>query len=708
MTSLDASVEALLILAVAACIGALGAVVQCDALHRCEAAMTCANSSTFSNGWQTCSFANYVDVIGDKLYGNKANDATGNYAALTRGVCAPGERVHRNSVSGRLECAPWRMWPSALNTEIMDPNATRMHTRMCGAWIEAGPTIETTLDYWSFHDGFRAEAAVRHADRAAYQSAHLSSTDMGKFYSSCTAAALSGNAAVRSAAMGAYTHLKHGLNNLTTQRRILKAAGWLASHHCDSPVQIGVAVSGAGFCATVQQGSSFSASALADALYALDEPRSLQEQARVGNGLVNANALQSPATTKEEIEYVWKGATGRTDHGAVDVLMASTPSLDGLTYISANAQARYAEASAYLHGVAALCSFAIRGGIDVESAGEYTAATGELQSLRAKRPPAKALGRLQGEHYGRSLSMVDDGILTQASTVTLSQIQAAPRGDAQADCAAMVDFLFPDRMDEQHFRLLVTDSLYERAREITAALRESAARVVTDNEVIRNVLGNPEAVAEDIRNTRTRIAGAPRGTWAGLQRDYPDGLLSSGDGPLIMALKQSRAVFTDRVGLLFDNENPCSGPPVYDALGANAYIYASALCTHMLLGMLRKPFADERYDNTSLATRFGYVMAHELAHTTLNTHFIEPEYSNLLQEYSTPTVYDEAIADVISALAIIHAGLATGEEVCRHVSQLWCARVPIGYDHDATGSIHPGPNDRGDHLCATLRDLGVY
>jgi hypothetical protein len=271
----------------------------------------------------------------------------------------------------------------------------------------------------------------------------------------------------------------------------------------------------------------------------------------------------------------------------------------------------------------------------------------------------------------------------------------------------MVDFLFPDRMDEQHFRLLVTDELYDRTREITAALRESAAQVVVDNPSIRGVLGDPALVADAIRTTTARIAGAPRGTWAGLQRDYPDGLLSSDDGPLLMALKQSRAVFIDRMNILFDGENPYAGPPVYDALISNAYIYPGALSTHIMLGILRKPFADERYDNASIASRFGYVMAHELAHNTLLTTFIQPAYSTLLHQYSSSAVHDEAIADIVSALAIIHAGLATSEEVCHHVSQLWCARVPLWYDHDATGAIHPGPNDRGDHLCATLRDLGV-
>lgn len=702
-----ASLEAFLVISTAAAVGLLAGAVQCDELRRCNAAGTCANSTSWGSTWATCSFSNYVDVIGDRLYGNNATDDASRFASLTRGVCAPGERLHRNSVTSAIECAPWRTWPQAFNLEIGDPDASALHDQACGAWIEAGPVVQTSVQYNAFYDLSRGVAAVEHADEAAFRSSRLSSTDMGKFYSACSATVLGGTGAVRSSARQAYAHLQTGLTGLTTQRRVLEAVGWLSAHSCDSPVQIGVSV-GTTFFATAQQGTAFSASSLANALYAVDEPRSLQDAASVGNALVNANAAPSPPTTLEQMEFVYEGASGRTDHDTVPIQMAATPTLDGLVYITATGQDRFEEASAYVHGVAALCAFALHGAMDVESAGGYTAALSEVHALRAKRPRAAALGRLRGGHFGQNaLAEVSNVTLAQASVVTFSQLEAAPKGDGHSDCAAMTHFLFPDRLDEQHFRLLVTDELYDRAEEITAVLRESAAQIVVDNPSIAAVLADPAAIAEDIRTTTVRIAGAPRGTWAGLQRGYVDGVLSSADGPLVMALKQARAIFMDRINTLFDGSGPCQGPPVYDALTTNAYIHPSALCTHMMLGILQKPFADERYDNTSLATRFGYVMAHELAHNTLNTQFIQPSYANLLHRYATSAVHDEAIADVISALAILHAGLATGEEVCRHVSQLWCARVPLVFDYYAGAVVHPGPNDRGDHLCATLGDLGV-
>ncbi len=107
----------------------------------------------------------------------------------------------------------------------------------------------------------------------------------------------------------------------------------------------------------------------------------------------------------------------------------------------------------------------------------------------------------------------------------------------------------------------------------------------------------------------------------------------------------------------------------------------------------------------SLATRAGYVIAHELAHNTLVTPWFSTHIQALLSRYSS-NLYSEAIADVISALAIVRSGLATAEQACHHISQLWCARVPLTWRPSLTHS-HPGPNERGDLLCQTLVDLGL-
>ena len=80
---------------------------------------------------------------------------------------------------------------------------------------------------------------------------------------------------------------------------------------------------------------------------------------------------------------------------------------------------------------------------------------------------------------------------------------------------------------------------------------------------------------------------------------------------------------------------------------------------------------DERYDNVSLATRSGYVIAHELVQSLVTR-------LDDWQRRATPVpnYHNEALADLVSSLAIMHAGHATAQDVCNHVSQLWCARCP--------------------------------
>ena len=119
--------------------------------------------------------------------------------------------------------------------------------------------------------------------------------------------------------------------------------------------------------------------------------------------------------------------------------------------------------------------------------------------------------------------------------------------------------------------------------------------------------------------------------------------------------------------------------------------------------MLRRPFADERYDNTSLFARIGYVVGHELAHETMLSSWNQSAKNKLLHRYNS-NLHPEALADVVSLVALVENGILTENEACSHVSQLWCARVPPFYTHSSTAA-HPGPNERGDALCATLREV---
>lgn len=691
--SWEATSEALLILVVALFAGLSGGAVQCYEYAACTEAQTCTNASRWRMGGLSCSFTNYVTVQADMLYGG----GNGTYLELVRSVCAPGERLHINSVTEQTECAPFRAWPDARNLEIMDPKASTEHMRMCGAWIEAGSVINSRTSYWSFYDDSKTNAAVKHAEASLYASTRLSSTDLGKFHTACQHTVLGGTGAIRQAAKEAYAYLVSGLQTITTERRGLEAVGWLASHACDAPAQIGVTVVSGQFQASMSQGTAFPEGHLAEALYAMEASRDLQDAAARGNNAVNAKAMDSPYATVAQLEVLFEGATGRTDHSNIGLLYGVTPELDGFLWLLT--EGRFEDASAYLRGLAAHCALALQGSLDRESTGAY--------EVSAAKPRAKALGRLEGPTTGEDLLHAVSGRqVLNATAATWTQLRAEPVGDPHADCVAMARFLFPDRIDAEHFGLVVSPLLYERLEDITEQLRAAVMVVVTTNPSVSAVFSNPAAVAAKVESTRVRIAGAPRDTWAGITRAFADGQLQSTDGPMKMAVRQAKAVFTDRHSLLFDDANVCSGPPIYPALESNAYIYPGGDCTHTLLGVLRKPFADERYNNASLASRAGYIIAHELGHNSLVDESWNTVPTNTLLSRYTANLYAEGIADIIAALAIIHTGLATAEEVCQHIQQLWCARVPLGYT-PSLSATHPGPNDRGDLLCDTLRDQGL-
>ena len=77
-----------------------------------------------------------------------------------------------------------------------------------------------------------------------------------------------------------------------------------------------------------------------------------------------------------------------------------------------------------------------------------------------------------------------------------------------------------------------------------------------------------------------------------------------------MMLKQSRAVFLDRLSLAVTHADICEVPPLRDALERNAYMLLTSsgrACAMLLPGILVPPFAEERYDAASLQARIGYV-----------------------------------------------------------------------------------------------------
>ncbi len=694
----DGSVQGVVVLVVALAAGVLSYFWHLAVAEHCISAGTCSRIG------DTCSFVNNVGIAGDAIFGSDKNDSL---ALFTRGVCAPGERLQLDTKK-RRRCRPHYPYPDALNGEIMDLGATTEHMHACGEWIDADDsTMRTKTEYRAFYHSDEAADAIRALERDRIASTYTTSTDMDKLYAACTRTVVGGPAALRAAAVKAYQHLLTDIGDATTRDEALKNVGKLASYHCPAPVLIGIGIGSGGLLATATRGYTFGRNDLAKMLFAVEEDVDIQRHAELGNDLVNTDDPTSGAVALADYDLIFEGASGEADSDHVTLRDETIPELNGLVNaLSDDDNLPYI--NAYIRGVAATCALTL---------GELTAVgrtdgnkhrtTSVIDKLRKQRPAIVELDRLRRDPDAHKLPRFGTDELRMATTTTFSQLEKTRSSDAREVCSELVEILFQDQLDELRFSTLVDDNLYARLDTLTTAIRAAVVDTVTNYAPISSLFTNPSSVANAVTTAKVRIAGAPRGTWAGMKDTLERAPgLSSDDGVLVMALKQSKTLFDQRInGLVYDSEDACDAPPVMDSLEANAYVFPTLKCIYVLLGLLRRPFADTRYDDTSLAVKIGYIIAHEFSHIESISVNDQAAEEALLHRYPYRSTHTEALADVIAAISLVRGGFASGSDVCFAISQNWCARTPV---NEPSETSHPGPNVRGDRLCDTLADLGIF
>ena len=568
---LDATTEALVIIIAAVVVAIGGGGLHCSQRNECMRLKTCTNTSM--NAWfgLSCSFSNFVNLAGDRAYNGVAGET---FVASTRGVCAPGERIHATSDMATATCAPYYTYPDALNAEIMDATATERHDQACGAWIDAVDELSVpAVTSYSFYDDDNFQAAVKTAEQKIYSGSHMGFTDMGKFYASCQRTVVSGTSSIRASAVEAYAMLSTAINT-TTYAASLESLGRLSAHACDSPVDLGFGVSASSsFHIVARRGTEFATGDFREALFALEQSSALQDQAEEANQYVTDYAFNSPVVKLTDYEHLYEGASGRTDHDNVPLTYDITPEFDGFALMASH---DLPLTSAYLHGLAARCAFNLWGALDAQQGGvgdlDFHLRSRDAKSTTAERPVA--LGRLKPAEPGFALPTNET--VVNSTVVTFGKLRASPQGNAEEDCAEMVRFLFPDRLDRMRFGLLVPDRLYAKLETVVSTMKQHVADALNYDLQLQGLNVDTSKVIGHIQNTKVRIPGAPRGSWAGVQRSYVDGHLDSSKGPLLMALQQSYALFQDRVHLAFDFQGHCAGPAVYDSLASNGYVYPGA------------------------------------------------------------------------------------------------------------------------------------
>ena len=198
----------------------------CSVSHECIKENTCED---LQDGW--CSFTNVVTPAGYRLF--NTSTASGSLQALERGVCPWGER--QNMIDGDLVCLRQRSFPSALNAEIMDSGGDSYHRRYCGRWLDSQSPLRTR--YWSLFDAEAVAQYVSDAISSKYK-VRNAVTSTGKFRSACVRMVTSNTGGP--AGQLAYQHLKALLPVPANRDELVRTAGVLAAHYCDSPAMIGV------------------------------------------------------------------------------------------------------------------------------------------------------------------------------------------------------------------------------------------------------------------------------------------------------------------------------------------------------------------------------------------------------------------------------------------------------------------------------------
>ena len=680
----------------------LGHATVCAEQHTCLQSETCYSLNSGSAFDVSCSFRTAISPVGYRLL--NISDQNTAMQLLDRGVCSPGLRQQVDVLSGNVECVRKRSWPNAFLAEIGDTTASTPHDSYCGKFISAGSSAYSDVK-WGFFDSAATEAAVDSVVKAKGASG-IAVTDLAKFRAACRRMVASNSAG---AAATQTFQLFLPRVKTDTLGDALTTIGFLASHYCDTPALVGVSLYEDTFVVKLLEGVGLSESQLRDGLYAVGEDRTTREHAtEFAKAMTEFILTSSDVVTEAEAEVVIRGSYSGT---WLETRVGSTYKIGYTAYNYPMARFRKAfqshgaaKAGAYLKGVAAVCSQAARSVIKGPEGNLFPL----VHKTQPKESHASALGRLVStERHEFTIRKEDVANASVIRLSSLSSLATATRTNYEV-CLSAAKRVFPDDFDRIAFDALVTPTLYARLEGVSDAIREAAAMTLTE-DLIGNVFAeysSRSAAVAKIRATRLRIAGAPRGTWAGVERAFIRPDLTSEDSALSIITKQARAVFLDRLLPVVTSAGICEHPSIFSGVSRNAYLLLTtgSACVMILPGLIVPPFADERYDDASLYTRLGFVIAHEFMHVTAFTQQWDVSYANtILKNYHTAW-YSEAIADVGAAATLLRFSLLTNTTVCSAVSQLFCGRVAWVTSADQKYLYaHPPTNIRGDNVCEFLK-----
>ena len=654
-----------------------------------------------------------------------------------RGRCPVA--MHEGLGVGR-SCLPQFWYPSALARSAMLPDdkvgvTTPVSQIACGAWIESAEGAQWPGgSLFSFAGSSLVSAAMWAlvAQRLATLGGTFEPRSASKLLWGCRAATDEGPVAMALSMRLAHAELVAPLVRIAeggTLADVVRFVARLASYACPGLVSIGLRTSKEGFHVTVVDGTLPSASRVRRAVGALGADETIVRQSTEA-----LEAILSADPRCATAEWI--------THATIELLVSYVADQD-FALLATDAQMRGS-----LHALATLlCHVGTR---PIASRSEEVALLPEMRTRAARllsaisaECVAVVVDRMYGARAEPAIGDDDGDILhddsgvgglvplgrvlrrhTQTTldeptpyeweTATLRTLRRATAAEdlqrapslsfdgAHVDqCFSAVAYAAVDELEAALFTAIVPSTLYERLRVLTDAAREAIVERITRSP-LREIFVDVGAAVNKVRGARVRISGAPAGSWAGRGHatSSTDASRQSGAAYSLLAAVRSRSTDAVRVALGLDG-GACDAPPVFEATQPNAYYLHASNCVFLSIGLLRMPFADDAYDDVSLRSRVGFIIAHELAHATIVSPRKLAPYRALLEYYAVESTREEAFADVIAAEALL--SMENTFDGCNrtilHVAQLFCA-TPGG----RSSTTHPTGNARPDRLARTLSE----
>jgi len=315
---------------------------------------------------------------------------------------------------------------------------------------------------------------------------------------------------------------------------------------------------------------------------------------------------------------------------------------------------------------------------------------------------------------------------TRSALVTVNDLRRTRTQDVAfvttMECGALVGFVAPSSMDHAAFQTRFTKRMLARLESLFDTFRTKMLQTVNQ---MSNVFKDVSLIEYAFLNVRVRIPGATQSdsaTFGGKvssvsrtvdntdayelqwQADVVNGAFQSADGVLLNMLDSARATKRLQFKHAVSDEvkDPCELLPLYDAQLVNAYYMFPSNCIVMFLGMATDNVLNDGYDDATLLSRYGWVLAHELAHASMWSRRFKQPYDRLLQRYGS-FAKEEGLADILAAVATTKAaGGSNAYTTLLNVAQVFCVS-DVGLSLDHLLNSHPSSTNRASLACQSIQ-----